>query len=87
MPAQSCGDLAAFQNNLNNQVVLGAAMSKSKGWPLRKVVEEFKGKDGQWRERLECGHILERSKFMEHYTPARRRCRACAQLKDNEKSS
>lgn len=74
-----------FQTNLNKQVVLGAAMPKSKGWPLRKVVEEFKSKDGQWRERLECGHVLKRSKFMEHYTPARRRCRECAGLENNEK--
>ena len=62
-------------------------MSKSKGWPLRKVVEEFKGKDGSWRERLECGHVIERSQFMDYYTPARRRCRECAHLGSNQKSS
>ena len=60
-------------------------MSKSKGWPLRKVVEEFRGKDGRSRERLECGHIIERSTFMEHYTPVRRRCRECAQLTNHGK--
>ena len=62
-------------------------MPKSKGWPLRKVVGEFKTKEGKWRESLECGHIIERSKFMEHYTPARRRCRECAQLKNSKESS
>lgn len=54
-------------------------MFKSQGWPLRKVVEEFKDKHGRWSERLECGHIIERSSnFMNHYRPSRRRCRECA---------
>ncbi len=61
-------------------------MPKSQGWPLRKVVEEFKTKDGRWRERLECGHIIERSTFMEHYTPRRRRCQQCAVISDHHKS-
>lgn len=46
--------------------------------PLRKVVEEFQTPEGFERERLECGHVVNRKQ--DHYGPTnayRRRCRFC----------
>jgi hypothetical protein len=58
-------------------------MLKSNGWPLRRVVEEFKTKEGKWKERLDCGHVIERHPtFMKHYRPERRRCQECALEKE-----
>ncbi len=55
-------------------------MSKSKDWPLRRVVEEFRTKAGEWKERLECGHIIDKhSKYFSYYRAERRRCRSCAE--------
>jgi hypothetical protein len=54
-------------------------MSKSKDWPLRRVVEEFRTQAGEWKERLECGHVVDKnSKYFSYYKAERRRCRACA---------
>ena len=56
-------------------------MFKSTGWPLRTVVEEVRTREGETRERLECGHVLtHHSKLMKLYTAQRRRCKACADL-------
>ena len=55
-------------------------MSKSKDWPLRRVVEEFRTPTGEWKERLECGHIISKhSKYFNYYKATRRRCRVCAE--------
>ncbi len=55
-------------------------MSKSNDWPLRRVVEEFRTKTGEWKERLECGHIIDKqSKYFSYYKAERRRCRSCAE--------
>jgi hypothetical protein len=62
-------------------------MRKSKDWPLRRVVEEFRTKAGEWRERLECGHVIEKhNKIFSYYKAARRRCRSCAEESDRRPS-
>lgn len=46
--------------------------------PLRKVVAEFHDENGVQRERLECGHVINRKQDAVGYTNAtRRRCRYC----------
>lgn len=56
-------------------------MFKSTGWPLRSIIEEFTTREGETKERLECGHVLTRhSKLMKLYTAQRRRCKECAAI-------
>ena len=46
--------------------------------PLRRVVDEFNDDNGVHRERLECGHVINRKQDIYGHTNAyRRRCRHC----------
>lgn len=48
-------------------------------WPLRKIVEEFTGDQGNPKERLECGHVINKKSDMAGHTNAyRRRCYKCS---------
>lgn len=50
--------------------------------PLRKVVRCFTTEAGVERERLECGHVINRKQDIYGPTNAyRRRCRKCARAK------